>query len=48
MRNIIEYFFGFMEKQQDLKNIFKKPELSANNYKAFKRSITTILSFTSL
>lgn len=39
MRNIIEYFFGFMEKQQDLKNIFKKPELSANNYKAFKRYI---------
>lgn len=39
MRNIIEYFFGFMEKQQDLNNIFQKPELSTNDYRAFKRYI---------
>ena len=39
MRNIIEYFFGFMEKQQDLNGIFQKPELSANDYRAFKRYI---------
>lgn len=39
MRNIIEYFFGFMEKQQDLNDIFQKPGLSTNDYRAFKRYI---------
>ena len=39
MRNIIEYFFGFMEKEESLNNIFQKSELSNNEYKAFKRYI---------
>ncbi len=38
MRNIIEYFFGFIEKQ-DLNNVFQKPELKANKYQAFCRYI---------
>jgi len=38
MRNIIEYFFNFIEKK-DLNNIFQKPELKANKYQAFYRYI---------
>ncbi len=38
MRNIIEYFFNFIEKR-DLNNVFQKPELKAIQYQAFYRYI---------
>lgn len=38
MRNIIEYFFNFIEKK-DLNNVFQKPELMASKYQAFCRYI---------
>ena len=38
MRNIIEYFFNFIEKK-DLNNVFKKPELQKSKYQAFCRYI---------
>lgn len=38
MRNIIEYFFNFIEKK-DLNNVFRKPELKAIKYQAFYRYI---------
>lgn len=38
MRNIIEYFFSFIEKK-DLNNVFQKPELQDNKYQAFCRYI---------
>jgi len=38
MRNIIEHFFGFIDKES-LNNIFQKPELDANKYQAFHRYI---------
>lgn len=38
MRNIIEYFFNFIEKT-DLNNVFQKPELQENKYQAFCRYI---------
>ena len=38
MRNIIEYFFNFIEKK-DLNNVFQKPELKKNQYQAFCRYI---------
>ncbi|WP_326910133.1 AAA family ATPase [Sedimentibacter sp. MB31-C6] len=38
MRNIIEYFFNFIEKR-DLNNVFQKPELKAAKYQAFRRYI---------
>lgn len=36
MRNIIEYFFNFVEKQ-DYNNVFQKPELQKTNFMAFNR-----------
>lgn len=36
MRNIIEYFFNFIEKK-DLNNVFQKPELKDIKYQAFYR-----------
>lgn len=36
MRNIIEYFFNFVEKQ-DFAQVFQKPELQENRFKAFNR-----------
>lgn len=36
MRNIIEYFFGFVQKN-DFNNVFQKPILSADKFKAFYR-----------
>ena len=36
MRNIIEYFFGFVEKS-DLNNVFQKKVLQENKYQAFHR-----------
>jgi wobble nucleotide-excising tRNase len=36
MRNIIEYFFGFVEKAE-LSNVFQKKELKADKYQAFYR-----------
>lgn len=36
MRNVIEYFFGFVEKK-DFNNVFQKPELKENKYQAFSR-----------
>ncbi|MBP6276505.1 MAG: AAA family ATPase [Limnohabitans sp.] len=36
MRNIVEYFFGFVEKK-DFNNVFQKPELSSNKLQAFNR-----------
>ena len=39
MRNILEYFFGFIEKSESINNVFKKGELSDAKYKAFKRHI---------
>lgn len=36
MRNIIEYFFNFVEKT-DLNNVFQKPSLRADQYQAFCR-----------
>jgi len=38
MRNIIEYFFNFIEKK-DLNNIFQKPELQDNKFQAFCRYV---------
>ena len=38
MRNVIEYFFNFIEKR-DLNNVFQKPKLQANKYQAFCRYI---------
>lgn len=38
MRNIIEYFFNFVQKA-DLSNVIQKPELQANRYQAFCRYI---------
>lgn len=38
MRNIIEYFFSFIEKN-DLNNLFQKPELQGTKYQAFHRYI---------
>lgn len=38
MRNIIEYFFNFIEKR-DLNNVFQKPELQKTKYQAFCRYI---------
>jgi wobble nucleotide-excising tRNase len=38
MRNILEYFFNFIEKK-DLNNLFLKPELSAVRFQAFNRFI---------
>lgn len=38
MRNIIEYFFNFIEKK-DLNNVFLKPELQENKHQAFCRYI---------
>ncbi len=37
MRNIVEYFFGFVEKEC-LNNVFQKPEFKNNNrFQAFQR-----------
>jgi wobble nucleotide-excising tRNase len=36
MRNIIEYFFGFIEKAE-LSNVFQKKELMSDKYQAFYR-----------
>ena len=36
MRNILEYFFNFVEKQ-DYNNVFQKPELQKTNFMAFNR-----------
>jgi wobble nucleotide-excising tRNase len=38
MRNIIEYFFNFIERR-DLNNVFQKPELQKTKYQAFNRYI---------
>lgn len=38
MRNIVEYFFGFIEKR-DINMVFQKPELQATKYQAFCRYI---------
>lgn len=38
MRNIIEYFFNFIERK-DLNNVFQKPELQKTKYQAFCRYI---------
>jgi wobble nucleotide-excising tRNase len=38
MRNIIEYFYNFVEKN-DLNNVFQKPEFQKNRYHAFNRYI---------
>lgn len=38
MRNIIEYFFDFIEKK-DLNKVFQEPELQATRYQAFYRYI---------
>lgn len=38
MRNIIEYFFNFVEKQ-DLNNIFQKPAMQEVRFQAFNRYI---------
>lgn len=38
MRNIVEYFFGFIEKR-GLNNVFQKPELQEVKYQAFRRYI---------
>ena len=39
MRNIIEYFFGFIDKQESISNIFNKEELKDEKFSAFKRYI---------
>ena len=36
MRNIVEYFFGFVEKSA-LNNVFQKPKLQEDRYQAFYR-----------
>lgn len=38
MRNIIEYFFNFVEKK-DLNNVFQKPEMKDTRFQAFNRYI---------
>jgi len=38
MRNIIEYFFNFIERR-DLNKVFQKPELQKTRYQAFCRYI---------
>lgn len=38
MRNIIEYFFNFVEKK-DLNNVFQKPVMKKNKFQAFYRYI---------
>lgn len=38
MRNIIEYFYNFVEKQ-DLNNVFQKPELQDTRFQAFNRYV---------
>ena len=38
MRNIIEYFFNFVEKK-DLNNVFQKPAMQENRFQAFNRYI---------
>ncbi|PWA09500.1 AAA family ATPase, partial [Flavobacterium laiguense] len=38
MRNIIEYFFNFVEKK-DLNNVFQKPAMQENRFQAFMRYI---------
>jgi wobble nucleotide-excising tRNase len=38
MRNIIEYFFNFVEKQ-DLNNVFQKPSMQANKFQSFCRYV---------
>lgn len=38
MRNIIEYFFNFVEKK-DLNNVFQKPAMQQNRFQAFCRYI---------
>lgn len=38
MRNIIDYFFGFIEKRA-LNEVFSKPEFKNNKFKAFNRYI---------
>ena len=38
MRNIIEYFFSFIEKK-DLNDVFQKKELQENRYQASRRYI---------
>lgn len=38
MRNIIEYFFNFVEKK-DLNNVFQKPKLQDNKFQAFCRYV---------
>jgi wobble nucleotide-excising tRNase len=38
MRNILEYFFNFIEKR-DLNNLFSKPELSSVRFQAFNRFV---------
>tara|TARA_R110001583_G_C5664919_1_gene409979 strand:- start:2403 stop:4571 length:2169 start_codon:yes stop_codon:yes gene_type:complete len=38
MRNIIEYFFNFVEKK-DLNNVFQKPAMQENRFQAFSRYI---------
>ncbi len=38
MRNIIEYFFNFVQKA-DLNNVFLRPELQENRFQAFRRHI---------
>lgn len=37
MRNIVEYFFGFMDKSADIKKIFRKTEFSDSKFQSFKR-----------
>lgn len=39
MRNIVEYFWGFVEKTESINNIFQKPEFQGNEYNAFRRYI---------
>jgi wobble nucleotide-excising tRNase len=36
MRNVVEYFFAFVEKK-DFNNVFQKPELQENKFQAFNR-----------
>jgi len=38
MRNIIEYFFNFVEKR-DLNNVFQKQEMQNNRFQAFSRYV---------
>lgn len=38
MRNIIEYFFNFVEKR-DLNNVFQKQEMQDNRFQAFNRYV---------